>query len=319
MAPGFFGADITQLRTLSKSLGQSGNRLTSVESTVNSLVQSAAWKGSDGDRFRSEWSSSLRPMLNRAAATLQNQSQVLLTQANEQERASLPAGPSAAPGQTPGQTPASPGPEIPHRNWGDAFTDPNYEHAPSGLEWLLEKLGADDGNGPAAIASGLQFVADKFSWNLDLAKVEAGTSKFFDAMKGVGKGLVGLGIVLGGLDIASGIENRDPFRVADGAVGGGLAVAAAVAAATGVGLPVAAAIGGAGLLWGLASMASGDVPVTKRIWDFGAGVVGGVRDLATGAAGGIKDLATGAASGVKDLADGAKDAVGWVGGRLGFG
>ena len=312
MAPGFFGADITQLRTLSKSLGQSGNRLTSVESTVNSLVQSAAWKGTDGDRFRSEWSASLRPMLNRAAATLQNQSQVLLTQATEQERASLPAGPSAAPGQTheqaPGQTPASPGPEAPDRNWGDAFTDPDYEHAPSGLEWMLEKLGADDGNGPAAIASGLQFVADKFSWNLDLAKVEAGTSKFFDAMKGVGKGLVGLGIVLGGLDIASGIENRDPFRVADGAVGGGLAVAAAVAAATGVGLPVAAAIGGAGLLWGLASMASGDVPVTKRIWDFGAGVVGGV-----------KDLATGAASGVKDLADGAKDAVGWVGGRLGFG
>lgn len=307
MAPGFFGADITQLRTLSKSLGQSGNRLTSVESTVNSLVQSAAWKGSDGDRFRSEWSTSLRPMLNRAAATLQNQSQVLLTQANEQERASLPAGPSS-PGQAPGQTPASPGPDAPERHWGDAFTDPNYEHAPSGLEWMLEKLGVDDGNGPAGIASGLQLVADKFSWNLDLAKVEAGASKFFDAMKGVSKGLVGLGIVLGGLDIASGIENRDPFRVADGAVGGGLAVAAAVAAATGVGLPVAAAIGGAGLLWGLASMASGDVPVTKRIWDFGAGVVGGV-----------KDLATGAASGVKDLADGAKDAVGWVGGRLGFG
>ena len=65
-------AGITQLRTLSKSLGQSGNRLTSVESTVNSLVQSAAWKGTDGERFRSEWSSSLRPMLNRAAATLQN-------------------------------------------------------------------------------------------------------------------------------------------------------------------------------------------------------------------------------------------------------
>lgn len=304
MAPGFIGADIAQLRTLSKSLGQSGTRLKSVESTVNALVQTAAWKGIDGDAFRSEWASSLRPMLNTAAVTLQNQSQVLLAQANEQETASGATGTAPAPG--PAQSTQAAG--AAGRNWGDAFTDPHYVHAPSGLEWLLEKSGVEDGNGAAGMASALQFVADKFSWNLDLAKVEAGTSKFFDAMKGVSKGLVGLGIVLGGLDIASGIENRDPFRVADGAVGGGLAVAAAVAAATGVGLPVAAAIGGAGLLWGLASMASGNVPVTKRIWDFGSGVVGGV-----------KDMGTGVANGVKDLAEGAKGAVGWVGGRLGFG
>jgi hypothetical protein len=35
--------------------------------------------------------------------------------------------------------------------------------------------------------------------------------------------------------------------------------------------------------------------------------------------GGVKDLAGGVADGVKSLADGAQDAVGWVGGRLGFG
>lgn len=49
--------------------------------------------------------------------------------------------------------------------------------------------------------------------------------------------------------------------------------------------------------WGLLGMISGDVPVTKRIWDFGAGVVGGVKDVASGVS----------------------DAVGWVGGKLGFG
>lgn len=304
MAPGFAGADIAQLRALSKALGQSGNRIKSVESTVNTLVRTAAWKGTDGDAFRSEWVSSLRPMLYSTAATLQNQSQELLAQANEQEKASRAGGTAPAPG------PAQPVPATgaPGRKWGDAFTDPNYVHAPSGLEWLLGKFGVDDADKPAGIASALQFVADKFNWNLDLAEVEAGTSKFFDAMKGVGKGLVGLGVVLGGLDIASGIENRDPFRVADGAVGGGLAVAAGVAAATGVGLPVAAAIGGVGLVWGLASMASGNVPVTKRIWDFGSGVVGGVKDLG----GGVAD-------GARDLADGAQDALGWVGGKLGFG
>jgi hypothetical protein len=44
-------------------------------------------------------------------------------------------------------------------------------------------------------------------------------------------------------------------------------------------------------------MMSGDVPVTKRIWDFGAGVVGAAKDVASGT----------------------RDALGWVGGKLGFG
>lgn len=277
-----------------------------MESSVNSLVKSAVWKGTDGDKFRSDWASSLRSMLNQASESLNSQSKVLLGQAKDQERASSAGGgltSSPAPG-----APASESSPVQERNWNDAFTDPNYEHAPSGLEWLLEKWGADDGSGASKITSALQFVADKFSWNIDLAKVEAGTSKFFDSMKVVGKGLVVLGMGLGVLDIMSGYESRDPFRVADGAVGGGLALAAGIAAATGVGLPVAAAIGGVGLLWGLASMASGDVPVTKRIWDFGSGVVGGVKDLADGAVGGVKDLA-----------DGAKDTLGWLGGKLGFG
>lgn len=294
-------------------MGQSGTHLKSVESNVNSLIQSAAWKGMDADKFRSEWTSSLRPMLILSSSALQEQSQFLLAHASEQERASGAEGSGPSPVQNqptlnqPAQNQPAQGTDTQGRNWGDAFTDPNYEHAPSGLEWLLEKW-IDDGSGTADLTSALQFVADKFSWNIDLANVPAGTSKFFDAMKLVGKGLAGLGLTFGILDIASGIENRDPFRVADGAVGGGLAIAAAIAAATGVGLPVAAAIGGVGLLWGLASMASGDVPVTKRIWDFGAGVVGGV-----------KDLAGGVANGVSDLADGAKDAFGWAGGKLGFG
>ena len=300
VAPGIYGADIAELRTLSKSLAASGTSLKRVEASVTSLVQSAAWKGRDGDAFRGEWSATLLPLLHRTSVSLQDQSAALLKHADEQEQASTsgststgpsaPAPPAGSSGGGSGQGSEEPG-------WGDAFTDPNYTHAPSGVEWLLETLGVDDGSGASGTANALKFVADKFSWNLDLADVEAGVSKFFDGMKIAGKGLAVLGGLLGVLDIASGVENRDPFRVADGVVGGGLAVAAGVAAATGVGLPVAAAIGGAGLLWGLASMVSGDVPVTKRIWDFGAGVVGGVRDLAAGAA----------------------DAIGWVGGKLGFG
>lgn len=293
MAPGFFGADIAQLRTLSKSLGQSGNRLKTVESTVNSLVQSAAWKGSDGEKFRSEWSSSLRPMLNSAAATLQSQSQVLLTQANEQDKASGAGGTAPEPGTA--QPTTGTGPAA-GRNWGDAFTDPDYEHAPSGVEWLLE-LGGRDGSGSSALANGLKFVADKFNWNIDLAQVEAGTSKFFDFMKGANRLLGVLGGAIGVLDVVSGIDGKDPFRIADGVIGGGLSIAAILATGTIVGAPAGVVLGAAALAWGVLGMMSGNVPVTKRIWDFGAGVVGGV----------------------KDLAGGAKDALGRAGGKLGFG
>ena len=209
MAPGIYGADIEQLRALSKSLGQSGTRLKTVETTVSSLVQSAVWKGEDGARFRNEWTSSLRPMLNRTSQSLQEQSRSLLVHADEQDKASNSnAGATSGPGASqpgPGQPapgPASPGSNAPERQWTDAFTDPHYEHAPSGLEWLLEKW-VDDGSGASDITSALQLVADKFSWNIDLAEAAAGTSKFFDAMKTVGKGLVVVGALFGVLDIAS--------------------------------------------------------------------------------------------------------------------
>lgn len=295
MVPGVYGADVEQLRALSKSMGQSALRLENVASTVNALVQSAAWKGADGDTFRNAWTSSLRPMLNKAADSLQHHSKSLVVHAAEQEKASNDgthtASTAATPAQPLQQTSAN------GRNWGDAFTDPNYEHAPSGMEWLLEKAGAEDGNQASDIASALQFVADKFNWNLELAQVEKGVSRFFDFMKGAGKALGVLGGAIGALDVLSGIEGKDPFRIADGVIGGGLSIAALAATGTILGAPTGIVLGGIALGWGLLGMVSGDVPVTKRIWDFGAEVVGSVRDMA-GAA---------------------KNAMGWAGGKLGFG
>ncbi|WP_426990105.1 WXG100 family type VII secretion target [Pseudarthrobacter sp. Y6] len=288
MAPGIFGADIEQLRALSKSLGHSGTRLKNVESSVNSLVQSTVWKGEDGARFRSEWTSSLRPMLNKTSESLQEQSRSLLVHADEQDQASN-SNAGAGAGSTP-VTPGSTGGSDPQRNWGDSFTDPDYQHAPSGIEWLLEKIGVGDGSAASGIATALMFAADKFNWNLELAQVQAGVGKFFDFMKGAGKVLGVLGGAIGVLDVLSGIENKDPFRIADGVIGGGLSIAALVATGTIVGAPAGVVLGGLALGWGLLGMMSGDVPVTKRIWDFGAGVVGGVQD-----------------------------AAGWLGGRLGFG
>ena len=299
MAPGIYGADIEQLRALSQSLGRSGTRLKSVESTVNSLVQSSAWKGTDGDRFRGEWSASLRPMLSHTSEALQDQSRSLLKHADEQEQASGAggAGPSSVLTGTGGTGPGSTNGSNPGPGWGDAFTNPNYQHAPSGIEWILEKIGVGDGSAASGIATALLFVADKFNWNLELAQVQAGVSKFFDFMKGAGKVLGVLGGAIGVLDVLSGIDGKDPFRIADGLIGGGLSVAALVATGTIVGAPAGVVLGGLALGWGLLGMMSGDVPVTKRIWDFGAGVVGAVKDVASAAS----------------------DAVGWVGGKLGFG
>lgn len=299
MAPGMYGADINELRTLSASLAKSGSSLKSVEATVNSLMQSAAWKGTDGDRFRSEWSSTLRPMLNKASESLRGQSTSLLKHAEEQEQASGAGGGSelASSGSGEGTGPGSGPASSPPPAWGDAFTDPDYQHAPSGIEWLLEKLGVDDGSAASGIATALVFVADKFNWNLELAQVQAGVSRFFDVMKGAGKVLGVLGGAIGVLDVLSGIDGKDPFRIADGVIGGGLSVAALTATGTIVGAPAGVVLGGLALGWGLLGMMSGDVPVTKRIWDFGAGVVGAAKDVAAGA----------------------KDALGWVGGKLGFG
>lgn len=273
---------------------------------MNSLVQSAVWKGEDGNRFRDEWTSALRPMLNRTSESLQNQSKSLLKHADEQERASTsgdgtnsspaPSG-SGGSGGNSGGPGGSGGGSDPGRGWGDSFTDPDYQHAPGGIEWLLEKAGVTDGSGASSIANALKFVADKFSWNLELAQVEAGVSKFFGFMDHAGKVLGVLGGAIGVLDVLSGIDNKDPFRMADGVIGGGLSLAAVLATGTIVGAPAGVVLGGLALGWGLLGMMSGDVPVTKRIWDFGAGVVGGVRDLA----------------------DGAGDALDWVGGKLGFG
>ncbi len=93
--------------------------------------------------------------------------------ADEQDQASNTNGGGASgPGASqprPGQPTPEPG--TPERQWTDAFTDPHYEHAPSGLEFLLEKW-VDNGSSASDITSALQFVADKFTWNIDLANVD---------------------------------------------------------------------------------------------------------------------------------------------------
>jgi hypothetical protein len=90
----FYGADVSQLRALAKAADRAAASLSTQASSLHSQIQSAPWKGSDGDRFRQEWSGNHRPGLDKVVDSLRENSRLLLQHAEEQEKssASSPAG-----------------------------------------------------------------------------------------------------------------------------------------------------------------------------------------------------------------------------------
>lgn len=294
MSGEMLGADPAQLRELAKTMSSSQQKLSSISSTLTAAISQTQWQGPDANSFRQRWSTSMRPSLSKVGIGLYEVATNLKTQATEQEKASEAGGGSVPTGGGSGPTGGGGG-----REWTDPFTDPNYQHAPGGVEWLFEKIFGGDGGQASAITNALKFVADKFGWNIELGmkSFEEFMPKFASGMKIAGKVLGVIGGALGVLDILSGIENKDGFRIADGTIAAALSVAALTATGTIVGAPAGVVIGAVALLWGGASMLSGDVPVTKRIWDAGAWTV----------------------DRFKDLGNGISDGIGWLGGKLGFG
>lgn len=279
------GADVAELRALARQMQVTGQRLVGAEKGITSAMRAADWEGTDADGFKSMWNGTLRTSLLRASQTLDGQSTVLKLHADDQERASAADGAGTggtAGGGADGETARRDGGMQPkdiqkagekdEREWSDAFTDPNYEHAPTGLEWLLDRFG----EGWADNIPLFKWAADKLAWNFDF--VEKGVDDLVDKIKVGGKVLGIVGGALGVGDVITGIAYKDPFRAADGAIGAGLSIAALAATGTILGAPAGAVLGGVALVWGVATMISGDVPVTKRIYDFGASVVGGVTD-----------------------------------------
>jgi uncharacterized protein YukE len=97
MAGNFYGADVVQLRQLAKDLAGGANRLNALGQQLGSSVSSTAWRGHDGERFRSEWTSAHLRFLKSATAGLEAASKALLANADEQEKASTGGG-SGGPG-----------------------------------------------------------------------------------------------------------------------------------------------------------------------------------------------------------------------------
>jgi uncharacterized protein YukE len=96
MAGNFYGADVVQLRQLAKDLAGGANRLNALGQQLGNSVSSTAWRGHDGERFRSEWTSAHLRFLKSATAGLEAASKALLANADEQEKASTGGGSGGA-------------------------------------------------------------------------------------------------------------------------------------------------------------------------------------------------------------------------------
>ncbi|PRB42081.1 hypothetical protein CQ020_12960 [Arthrobacter sp. MYb23] len=95
----FYGADVDQLKALSKALASGASLLTTRARELDSLItQGAHWQGQDAKRFASDWQGHLRPLLERTSRGIEEASKSVLTNADEQSSASTEGGGSSGSG-----------------------------------------------------------------------------------------------------------------------------------------------------------------------------------------------------------------------------
>lgn len=93
---GFYGADVAQLRSLAGVMGKAATTLEMQGMQLSGLVNNTtAWTGSDAQKFKSDWNSSHRPLLLKAAGMLKQGAKQLKANADEQDYASKRMGTSA--------------------------------------------------------------------------------------------------------------------------------------------------------------------------------------------------------------------------------
>ncbi|KNH22968.1 hypothetical protein ACU18_00565 [Arthrobacter sp. ZBG10] len=84
----FYGGDVAQLRRLARDLAGGATRLEALCRQLSTTVGTGAWKGRDGDRFRSDWTGTHVKLLRSATAGLEAAAKAVLANADEQEKAS---------------------------------------------------------------------------------------------------------------------------------------------------------------------------------------------------------------------------------------
>ncbi|HEU4666815.1 MAG TPA: hypothetical protein VFS79_04060 [Arthrobacter sp.] len=122
MAGNLWGADVDQLRTLARQFSTTADLLLQQSTQLSSQINNnPAWKGQDAEHFRSDWNGNHRALLQKTAARLKQESRLLLTNADEQDRASNAGGSGGSGGAgTGGPATGVPGTGTPGSNnpWG---------------------------------------------------------------------------------------------------------------------------------------------------------------------------------------------------------
>ena len=99
---GFWGADAEALRTMGAVCARRAELLDELEGRLSAVIETVEWVGEDAERFRADWSGSVRPGLQDRGLELRQQARRLAQHAEEQEAASSPdssGGPWSSPGE----------------------------------------------------------------------------------------------------------------------------------------------------------------------------------------------------------------------------
>jgi hypothetical protein len=288
MAPGIYGADIAQLRSLSKVMGTSGNTLANLELNINGIVASAAWKGADGDRFRADWSSKMRPMLHKASESLRTQAKALLVQADEQEQASR-TGSGTSPGQ--GPTPAQPStPFTPVVDANGNTVCQSLNFAASGGGFIADVLLNRMAQGGLLSRMPWSVLGAQYGQMPGVGYVRG--TQLLNGLSMVGRAAGVLSVVGGVAQFADGYMRGDGYAMADGGITTVLAAGSFVPV-------VGPFFAGASLAWagmGFLAKGLGYGSTSEMVVDGAKAVAGAVED------------------GAQAIADGAKKVWGWLGG-----
>lgn len=122
---GMVGADVDQLRMLSRTLGHAADLLEGMSGTVSSMLAGTTWAGPDAERNRSQWHGASVAQVRAVVTALREAANTLNRNADEQLTASARAvalrrrGPGAL---TPAQV-ASPETLRPIRTWSTRLAD----------------------------------------------------------------------------------------------------------------------------------------------------------------------------------------------------
>lgn len=82
------GLDPEQMGALQKLMQRDAGEIRTLTKQLDSKLRSAWWKGTDADRFRSEWDGSHKAQLDKVAAALEAQAKVIASNVTQQTQAS---------------------------------------------------------------------------------------------------------------------------------------------------------------------------------------------------------------------------------------